>query len=402
MYKKIVLTLLIILLVTSPIYAKSLNWQPVNYSDSNLIRKSGLTVKEFNNLSQSEWLELFNGKDKVNFAFNATDQFGNDITDRINPNLSINIIGSNGGKNTTFSNVEIDESSPPPGELPDSLNDNDNNGYLDIWYLEQLAYIGTNLTQNYELKRSLDFNNANSYLNSEVNKSLWTTGEGWVPIDEFNGTFDGNGFAIKNLYINRPSKGNQGLFGYIPTDSEYKNLILEDVAVVGDYNVGGLIGFARAYDWSPSINAEIVVKQVGVTGFVNGRVKVGGLVGLEKGFKSSGNSLYLKNSYSHIDHDETASYFGGLIGNASGHAPGYSYSFLISQNNYSLTKPIGRNSRRTHESLFYNKDIYTGSSVGTGLTTSEIQTAQTFIDAGWNTDVWELKDGQYPKLKFNK
>jgi len=34
-----------------------------------------------------------------------------------------------------------------------------------------------------------------------------------------------------------------------------------------------------------------------------------------------------------------------------------------------------------------------------GKTTTEMQTPQTFIDAGWDTNIWELVQGQYPKLK---
>ena len=46
---------------------------------------------------------------------------------------------------------------------------------------------------------------------------------------------------------------------------------------------------------------------------------------------------------------------------------------------------------------------------GTGLTTQQMQTAQTFINAGWHEElnddgdpIWILKDGSYPKLWFEE
>ena len=64
----------------------------------------------------------------------------------------------------------------------------------------------------YELTRSLDFDNADSYASGAVN-TAWTTGNGWDPIgDTFEATFDGNGNTISNLHINRMDTPNVGLF----------------------------------------------------------------------------------------------------------------------------------------------------------------------------------------------
>ena len=56
----------------------------------------------------------------------------------------------------------------------------------------------------YELARSLDFGSAASYAAGEVNAD-WTTGGGWLPIGYhgrvFSGVFEGNGFAVVNLFI---------------------------------------------------------------------------------------------------------------------------------------------------------------------------------------------------------
>ena len=67
----------------------------------------------------------------------------------------------------------------------------------------------------YELTRSLDFNDGNSYQSGEV-VTIWTEGAGWQPIQDFRVTFDGNGHTISNLYINvalQSNRSSAGLFG---------------------------------------------------------------------------------------------------------------------------------------------------------------------------------------------
>ena len=59
----------------------------------------------------------------------------------------------------------------------------------------------------FELTKDLDFNNASSYRSGSIN-TAWTTGDGWQPIGTssevfFDATFNGNGYTISNLMINR-------------------------------------------------------------------------------------------------------------------------------------------------------------------------------------------------------
>ena len=67
---------------------------------------------------------------------------------------------------------------------------------------------------------------------------------GWDPIayiNQFKGTFDGNGHVIKNLKIDRETANYQGLFGCV-TAGELKNIGLENIDVKGRNAVGGLVG----------------------------------------------------------------------------------------------------------------------------------------------------------------
>jgi len=101
----------------------------------------------------------------------------------------------------------------------------------------------------------------------------------------FVGYFDGQGYSIRNLYINRPSDLDVGLFGYVGTYSyqnnigspvayQVKNLVLKDISVSGLSNVGGLIGRSRSGYLSifPILN-------ISGNGVISGNSNVGGLVG---------------------------------------------------------------------------------------------------------------------------
>ena len=91
---------------------------------------------------------------------------------------------------------------------PEDTNDND---LLEINNIEQLNLVRDGLDGDYELTRNLDFNDPNSYVSGAVNNNYRSnqnsSNQGWEPIgddtDAFAGTFEGNGFTINNLYINR-------------------------------------------------------------------------------------------------------------------------------------------------------------------------------------------------------
>ncbi len=121
----------------------------------------------------------------------------------------------------------------------------------------------------FELARSLDFNNRDSYASGKVRRE-WTSGVGWQPIDELTGTFDGNGHTIANLFMRHRSRLGAaryiGLFAisYKPI----RNTGLVSVEIEGGDVVGGLTG--RNY-------GSIIGSYV--TGSVSGVNSVGGLTG---------------------------------------------------------------------------------------------------------------------------
>ena len=63
---------------------------------------------------------------------------------------------------------------------------------------------------------------------------------------KFNGTFDGQGFRIKNMIIERPTDSNIGFFGFLRGNAKnttVKNLIMDKSCTIHGYNrVGGITG----------------------------------------------------------------------------------------------------------------------------------------------------------------
>jgi len=105
----------------------------------------------------------------------------------------------------------------------------------------------------------------------------YNDGAGWAPIGTaitpFNGSFDGNGYTISNLFIDRPDWDCLGLFGYTWSSASVENLGLLDVNITGRDYVGGLVG----------INIEGSIENSSVTGVLKGYQNVGGLAGSNSG-----------------------------------------------------------------------------------------------------------------------
>lgn len=154
----------------------------------------------------------------------------------------------------------------------------------------------------YELSNHLDFDTNQDGL-MDSNDDYWNEhndiGQGWLPIGyEFTATFEGNGFSIKNLYINQTSNG-LGLFNRL-RNAHVRNLAFTGALsqINGSGTIGSIAGSTRF-----SI-IENVFSAIDIQG--NGR-NIGGIIG-------SSNSSTLRNlmntgSISSTDHE-----IGGLIG----------------------------------------------------------------------------------------
>lgn len=170
---------------------------------------------------------------------------GNPLTLTVNNVLSITAIFSN----TTFAGGNGTEANP-----------------YEISTVEQLQAISDYLDANFSQINDIDASNTEE----------WFSGKGFKPIGNnnmrFTGTYNGNGYKITNLAINRPNEQYVGLFRRNNYLSSIKNIFLAKVDIDGDRSVGGLIGFN---------DGEVINSSV--TGVITGNIRTGGAIGFNAG-----------------------------------------------------------------------------------------------------------------------
>jgi hypothetical protein len=206
----------------------------------------------------------------------------------------------------------------------------------------------------YQVATAQQLNNVRNHLDkhfiqiADINLGVspWNTGEGWEPIGDWNagltGSFNGNGFLIKNLTINYlGNESYQSLFYELSLDGLINNVSLTDVNVTGNNMVSALVAYQRGGE----------IRNCSMDGTIRGKNNTGGLVAQSEGIitqsYSSGSvqaleitgdqycfgglvarlagSAELRNSYSTADvnGDHTV---GGLVGNAWGNLISNCYS----------------------------------------------------------------------------
>lgn len=180
---------------------------------------------------------------------------------------------------------------------------------------EQLSIMNYDLQSNYKLIKDIDLKDKE-----------------WIPIGTnsvpFTGTFDGNGYKIYNLKLDK-QVNNLGLFAYT-SSSTIKNVRLVNVNIKGAGTIGALI--------SSTVSTKIENCSVEGTGTITGSGSIGGLVGNMSGgsisncystIKVSGKdkvgglagnlgSVTITQSYAIGDVTGESSYVGGLVGYTNG------------------------------------------------------------------------------------
>ncbi|PRM96514.1 hypothetical protein CJ667_07750, partial [Aliarcobacter cryaerophilus] len=232
------------------------------------------------------------------------------------------------------------------------------------------------LTQNYYFNL---LNNLSSSTSDYTNLASNTAngGLGWNPIGDssnsFNGTFDGLGFTISDLYINRHDTNYVGLFGYTNSNAAIKNIGLKNLNIIGSSQVGALVGKNHG-----------TISNSYSTGNVRGFQRIGGLVG----YNDYGT---ISNSYSTGNVSGTM-YTGGLVGTNFYGTISNSYSTGNVTGQFHTGGLVGANDNGTISNSFYDKTKYTGNGVGnnsthsgvTGKTTQEMSYGETFKNASWD------------------
>uniref|UniRef100_A6VSI9 Filamentous haemagglutinin family outer membrane protein n=1 Tax=Marinomonas sp. (strain MWYL1) TaxID=400668 RepID=A6VSI9_MARMS len=261
-------------------------------------------------------------------------------------------------------------------------------GVISVSNLHQMALIGANLSGTYHLTRNIDASATNAESETYSASSIWGSG-GFVPLGNvstpFSGTFDGQSHVISNLTINRPTKNDIGLFGYVGTDGIIRNVGINGGSVTGHYNIGDLVGHNKG-----------AINNAYATGAVIGKgstAYVGGLVGVNDG---SINNAYASGTVT----GEASSRIGGLVGYNQG-SISYAYATGAVTEGGSVGGLVGYNNKGTITSSFWDTETTGQTSSaggGTGLTTTGMKILSNFSD--WNIDnkggtgtVWRIYDG---------
>ena len=282
----------------------------------------------------------------------------------------------------------------------------------------------------------------------------WNLEEGFSPIGNeatsFTGVYDGDSHTISSLFIDRPGKYYQGVFGYT-SGATIKNLGATNIDITGKGLSGGLVGMSEN-------SSEIIHSYT--TGSVTGKdVEVGGLVGSNNAAVSycyssctvnttdddagglvGNNGGIISTSYATGNVTTTGDEAGGLVGFNMGTSVSNCYSrgnvsganevggliggnYADVSNSYSTgsvsgTGDVGgligynNSSKSTINNSFWDKETsgQSTSDGGTDKTTSEMKTKSTFTSAGWDfvgessngsNDYWEIdgsKNDGYPYL----
>lgn len=156
----------------------------------------------------------------------------------------------------------------------------------------------------------------------------------WTPINNFNGTYDGDGYCIKNFVYNNASTNRFGLFGYLGADSVVKNLTMDKScsitarSYVGSiaYNSGGRVENCTNYG---------KVYAAGEAGQISNLV-VGGIV-------SSGKYLINCVNYGDVTANPNSSGFKAEGGNTAGGIAATGYVVVGCRNYGTITggKTVG-------------------------------------------------------------
>ncbi|WP_420591704.1 hypothetical protein [Bacterioplanoides sp.] len=207
------------------------------------------------------------------------------------PELCDQACENNSGLQADDFPLDFDNDGIPDAEDSDSNGDgitdadSDSNGLIDIETLAELNAIrfqlgghGQQLTENgavnnsgcpvvlvdsrylrrcngYELKNNLSFDSNNDGVVNESD-DYWNNGSGWQPVGNYDAPFiaefNGNGFAITHLTVNRPSSNNASLFGVIE-NSAISDLQITEATISGLGESGILSGRASDSDMSDII-----------------------------------------------------------------------------------------------------------------------------------------------------
>ena len=259
----------------------------------------------------------------------------------------------------------------------------------------------------YELLDNIDLDtDGDGSIGTDSGDAYYNSGNGWEPIGtnsaKWSATFKGNGYTIKNLFINRTSSTRNGLFGEDDSSSKIESLGVTNANVTGHQYTGILVGNADGDIVACYTTGSVTSSRTssgGLAGYlgnngsitssystasVSGGPETGGLLGFQFGNNSSVTDSYATGAVS-----GTGTNVGGLIGGKS-LSGSLTTSYYDNQTTTRTTSPGG----------------------GSGQSTSNLKTptGYTGIYSTWNANIdgvagnddpWDFgTSSQYPVLKY--
>ena len=283
------------------------------------------------------------------------------------------------------------------------------------------------------------------------------SGYNWAPLPDFRGDYDGNGFEIRNLTINRPNEDRVGMFHtisysvfknltivnanvtgrdkcgilayYLRENQGFKNVFIKNSTITGQARIAGMFsdvynthngmnnvgldnvtinssgdrtGAISVYFRDASISNSYATGQINATGnYIGGFVE-----------QHHTNSDIISNCYSSVDINASpnSTYVGGLAARVTaGQINNSYYNGTIDQSGSPGNKSgalFGDPNGGTSSGCFWDSNK-TSLSLGSGdsnfnwgvaKTSGEMKTASTFSSAGWDSSIWDLSDNAYPIL----
>jgi hypothetical protein len=271
---------------------------------------------------------------------------------------------------------------------------------LEIRTWNDLDAIRDNLRGNHILMNDLDFTTAGY---TELASPTANEGKGWQPIgtddDLFTGTFDGQGYEIRDLFIYRPDESAVGLFGVVEELGVIENVGIVNDNVTGYDDVGGLVGKNKGIVNNSNASGSVIGQSIvgGLVGYnffgtitdsyasssVTGNTSVGGLAGKNSGTAS--------NSYSTSSVTGNVN-VGGMVGENTGTVSN-SYSTGKVTGNVNVGGMVGDNPGTVSDSFWDTETSGQATSDGgTGNTTEEMMDFDTFDGVEW--DITEVNPGE--------
>lgn len=215
-------------------------------------------------------------------------------------------------------------------------------------------------------------------------------------VSYFRGEFDGRGYEISNLYINRPDEDRVSFVGLV-NGGGIKRVSLDNLNFTGEDYTGGVVGYLE----------NSFLHNVSSSGVIISNDGLGGLVGWVY------TNSYLENSYSHVNVSGNR-YVGGAVGYFSGSGLSYIYSTGRVSGNLEYGGFSGYGDCDNNYS-YWNTETsnMSTSTCGIGKNTSEMTNYSDYPDAyeGWKfNDIWistdwktdQVGNSGYPALTFEE